>query len=253
MSTTQNPLTSSTEEVTTRTTATTRPITTSSTLSGSFKLGCKVPDHNGPLGEGWEANSQYAQSIIVERRTNPNVPNGELDPENFGKWTEFATCLKNVLLLVEAQAYFKETEKYAFTVNTNRQPVAENGKSAGREMRNDTILAGGVIGSSKYASAIAENLYNKIKDKGDPPRKFHGAGVRYNEKADGSDSLVLKCTKFLPEDVRADPDLQPMKIQVGNIIFSYPSALSWPYLSNYKNHFIKEIFHYTFSRISTWT
>ena len=27
--------------------------------SSGFKLGCKVPEHNGPLGEGWEANPKF--------------------------------------------------------------------------------------------------------------------------------------------------------------------------------------------------
>ena len=27
-----------------------------------WKLGCKVPNHNGALAEGWETNSKYAQS-----------------------------------------------------------------------------------------------------------------------------------------------------------------------------------------------
>jgi len=28
-----------------------------------FQVGCKVPDHTGPLGEGWEVNHQWDSSI----------------------------------------------------------------------------------------------------------------------------------------------------------------------------------------------
>ena len=88
------------------------PISTNEppTTESQWQLGCKVPDHNGPLGEGWEANSQYHESIDLSRRTNPAVRDGNLDPDQFGMWTELAECLKDVLFLVEAQAYFKEVQ-----------------------------------------------------------------------------------------------------------------------------------------------
>ena len=37
---------------------------------------------------------------------------------------------------------------------------------------------------------------------------------RYNEKADGSDSIVLECIKHLPLWARNDPKMQPYSIQV---------------------------------------
>ena len=46
-------------------------------------------------------------SFNKERRTNPDVSNGELDPEDFGEWWNFANCLKSAMLLIEGQAYFK--------------------------------------------------------------------------------------------------------------------------------------------------
>ena len=37
-----------------------RPPNTSTAPDGRFTVGCKVPDHNGPLGEGFEANSAWS-------------------------------------------------------------------------------------------------------------------------------------------------------------------------------------------------
>ena len=109
---------------------------------GEFQLGCKVPDHNGPLGSGWEANSKYSESIIPSRRTNPDVPDGELDPNEFGIWTDFATCLKNVLELLEGQAHFKETEvlksRYHH-INTNKPPVSDDGSESGQEQGSKSL------------------------------------------------------------------------------------------------------------------
>ena len=179
-----------------------------------FNLGCKVPDHNGPLGEGWEGNSKYSESIKLERRTNPAIEDGELDPNEFGEWTPFATCLKTALHLYEGQAYFKETEILNFHIETNKKHILDDGSKDGMEMTEDTILAGGVVGSSRYASGNAKKLFNKIKNVDDGKRFFHGAGNRYNEQADGSDSIVLKCIKFLPRDAKENATLQPMFIQV---------------------------------------
>lgn len=65
-----------------------------------FELGCKVPDHNGPLAEGWEGNSQWHASTIESRRTD-GVENGDINPSDFGEWAEFTSCLKDVLSLIE--------------------------------------------------------------------------------------------------------------------------------------------------------
>lgn len=51
--------------------------------------------------------SKIFLSFNEERRTDPNVSNGELDPEDFGEWWNFANCLKSAMLLIEGQAYFK--------------------------------------------------------------------------------------------------------------------------------------------------
>jgi len=45
-------------------------------------------------------------------------------------------------------------------------------------------------------------------------RTFHGAGSRYNEKVDGSDSIVGKCFKRLPPAIRNDPTRHPYAIKV---------------------------------------
>ena len=200
-------------EVATTTTTTT---TTPTVKPKEFTLGCKVPDHDGPLGEGWEANTKYSESINIERRTNPAILNGELDTNEFGVWTPLATCLKNALHLYEGQAYFKETETLDIHIDTNKKPIVENGSKNGFELTGDKIIAGGVIGSSGYASAKSAELFNTIKNASDGHKSFHGAGNRYNEKPDGSDSIVLKCLSFLPEHVKANAALQPLSIQVRN-------------------------------------
>ena len=48
------------------------------------------------------------ESIDVSRRTNSQIPNGDLDRKDFGKWTDLAMCLRDVIWLTEAQAYFVE-------------------------------------------------------------------------------------------------------------------------------------------------
>merc|ERR1711920_651021 len=44
-------------------------------------------------------------------------------------------------------------------------------------------------------------------------REFHGAGSRYNEKADGSDAIVEKCFNKLPTAIRKDPSRHPYAIK----------------------------------------
>ena len=38
---------------------------------GEFQVGCKVPDHNGPLAAGWEVNHQWDESLSTDRQS-PN-------------------------------------------------------------------------------------------------------------------------------------------------------------------------------------
>ena len=38
---------------------------------GEFQVGCKVPDHNGPLAAGWEVNHQWDSSLSADRQS-PN-------------------------------------------------------------------------------------------------------------------------------------------------------------------------------------
>ena len=70
-----------------------------------FKLGCKVPDHSGPLAEGWEGNGQWDNSKIESRRTDQN--DGEISSDDFGKWADFANCMKDVLSLHEGKYYLE--------------------------------------------------------------------------------------------------------------------------------------------------
>ena len=56
-----------------------------------FNVGCKVPDHDGPLAEGWEANSQWKENAD---RAMPGVADGEVSSDDFGQWTDFVNCMK---------------------------------------------------------------------------------------------------------------------------------------------------------------
>ena len=58
-----------------------------------------------------------------------------------------------------------------------------------------------------------QELYADMKASGET-RTFHGAGSRYNEKVDGSDSIVSKCFKKLPTAIRRDPTRHPYAIKV---------------------------------------
>jgi hypothetical protein len=177
-------------------------------------LGCKVPDHSGPLAEGWESNKQYSQSIVKSRRPNPDIPDGELNPDDFGVWTAFASCLRDVIFILEGQAYFPETtfspdDEYKI-VDTNQVPIADDGTPDGKRQTGEKILAGSQIGSSDFAAQRTAKLLSNIKSS---RSNVHGAGFRYIESANGSDALVNKCREFLPEHVKNDPGLAPMAIQ----------------------------------------
>ena len=56
-----------------------------------FTVGCKVPDHDGPLAEGWEANSQWKEN---SDRAMPGIADGEVSADDFGQWTDFVNCMK---------------------------------------------------------------------------------------------------------------------------------------------------------------
>ena len=117
-----------------------------------------------------------------------------------------------MLFILEGQAYFKETEKKGSMLDTGRKSVRDDGSSSGEEVQNGNILAGDIIGHSKFASDISQGFYDQIN--GENGRTFHGAGLRYNEKPDGSDALIEECRKFLPVHVQRDESLKPYTIQV---------------------------------------
>ena len=123
--------------------------------------------------------------------------------------------------LIEGQAYFPEakiikdigTVGYSATVFTDLPPHSDNGTVEGQPIPNEPPLAGRIIGESNYAQSHAAKMYDQMKDKNEK-RRFHGGGSRYNEKADGSDSVVSKCFKKLPTPIRNDPNRHPYAIKV---------------------------------------
>ena len=181
-----------------------------------FTLGCKVPDHNGPLGEGFVGNEKW-KADGLEDRHKPNVANGEIDPADFGQWFDFAKCMKNVMHILEGQAYFPEVlvEKTLFKVGYSSQshpemkPHSDDGSATGLEQTDDDVLAGRTVGDSKMAKNHVKELFRTVKDQSDPINtQFHGAGSRFIESQNGSDSLVGKCAKFLPNSAKGPYEIK---------------------------------------------
>ena len=69
------------------TTTTVDPVTLQPITVDEFTLGCKVPDHNGPLVEGFAANSKWkSDAVDAENRHKPGVDDGDIDRNDFGEW-----------------------------------------------------------------------------------------------------------------------------------------------------------------------
>ena len=82
---------------------------TSEPNDDEFTVGCKVPDHDGPLKSGWEVNHQWDESLATDRQSpRASWKNGQLRSDNFDELTDFANCLANVLKLIEGAAYRPE-------------------------------------------------------------------------------------------------------------------------------------------------
>jgi hypothetical protein len=121
--------------------------------------------------------------------------------------------MKNALNILEGQAYMPEIKLTKIAVGKNyigvphpdQKPFTDNGSEEGLEQSDDTIMAGLVIGSSKIAMNRNKQLFKKVKDYSElSDTRFHGAGSRFIENKDGSDSLISRCAKFLPAGA-ADP------------------------------------------------
>lgn len=169
-----------------------------------------MPDHNGPLAQGWEANSKWKDSDLTDRN-NPSVPDGEIDPRDFGEWYDFAKCMKNALQLLEGQAYkpeimiAKKVKKVGYDYETfeHKRPHVDDGSLNGKELMSDAVLAGRPIGMSSIATDWRKFLWRDIKDSSESINQaFHGAGSRFMENKDGSDSIVGRCEKFLPDHAK---------------------------------------------------
>ena len=181
-----------------------------------FTLGCKVADHNGPLAEGFVGNEKWRADGLVGRHK-PNVANGAIDPADFGEWFDFANCMKSAMQILEGQAYFPEimVEKisqkqgYFATSYPERKPYSDNGSARGKEQHDDDVLAGRPVGDSKLAKDNVKELFQSVKDQSDSINtQFHGAGSRFIESQNGSDSLVGRCAKFLPNSANSPYDIK---------------------------------------------
>lgn len=188
-----------------------------------FELSCKVKDHNGPLGEGWENNKLYKSALkksFNDGRYDPNVADGEVKAQDFGKWADLVNCMKGALQLIEGQAYYPETREeikdlgkanYLSTIFENELPVMDgpgkNGKPSPYE--GERPLSGRPIGDSIMAQKHAEQAWEKIEGKNAKKRRFHGGGSRYIEVDDGSDALIAKCIKYIPKNEPGPYKIQP--------------------------------------------
>lgn len=180
-----------------------------------FKLGCKVPDHNGPLGEGWEANEKYRED---SDRHQPGLKNGDISSDDFGKWSKFTDCMKNVMKILEGQAYFPEilVEKipqrvgYSAVSHPDLKPHEDSGDKLGKEISDDMVMAGFPVGESQFAQNNIKNLFSAVKDSDDSgTTRFHGGGSRFIENKNGEDALINKCIKYLPSNAPAAMDIAP--------------------------------------------
>ena len=171
-----------------------------------FVLGCKVRDHQGPLGEGWAANPKWKDTTLTGR-VKTGVATGDIDPNDFGDWYKFAKCMKSALEILEGQAYYPEIKidkvmlktGYVATSYPENKPWKDDGTENGLEMSDDDILAGRTVGDSKMAKENTKELWKNVKDGSESvAKRFHGAGSRFIENKDGSDSLVGRCAKHIP-------------------------------------------------------
>jgi len=182
-----------------------------------FTLGCKVPAHNGALGEGFEGNSNYHADTPLRHK--PHVAEGELDPDNFGKWFDFANCLKSVMNIIEGQALFPEAKNvkewsgqigYSQDLKWDEKPYADDGSLEGNQSTADSVLSGQAIGASNLASARQAELLSKVMSSSEAAEKhFHGAGTRFIEPKNGVNSLISKCAAFLPADEQSPYTIKP--------------------------------------------
>lgn len=79
------------------------PLTEKTLITYSnIKSECAINSHNGPLGEGWEANPQWKS----DPKRSKNVYQGKLDHKDFNQWHQFASCLSMAMKLIEGQAYY---------------------------------------------------------------------------------------------------------------------------------------------------
>lgn len=84
---------------------------------------------------------------------------GDIDPKDFGKWFDFANCLKSALEIIEGQAHFPEAKnlKTVFGVASvvwDEQPYEDDGTLGGNKITDDFVLAGLEIGASKTSKVF---------------------------------------------------------------------------------------------------
>ena len=118
------------------------------------------------------------------------------------------------MFLLEGTAYAPETREtinvlgkanYISKIFENERPMMPDGNYSPDDM---SPLSGMKIGASNMYQNRAATMWSAIST---DDREFHGGGSRYNEKADGSDSLVGHCLDKLPASARASADPYDIK------------------------------------------
>jgi hypothetical protein len=145
------------------------------------------------------------------------VNDGDIDPADFGKWFDFANCLKSALEIIEGQAHFPEAKnlKTVFEVPSvvwDEQPYEDDGTLRGNKISDDFVLAGLEVGASKTSKIRQKNQWRVVNNSRSGFQQFHGAGTRFVEERfieSGADSILSKCARFVPDGEEAAYKIKP--------------------------------------------
>jgi arylsulfatase A-like enzyme len=140
---------------------------------------CAVPEHEGPVGNGFNIKSSAKQA---ER--SPTFVTEQLKVKGFGKFTQFAECMKKVMLEIEGIAHMPELDEKL------KHYAGSEDQALWREEAKDEnyALAGLRNGlnprSLSTATGNARNLPNNHEYMASEPtgtahKYLHGGGSRY--------------------------------------------------------------------------
>ena len=173
-------------------------------ISGRFcrsrpePTGCAVPDHQGPVGNGFNI---VAGAVAADRR--PGHKTEEIEIKGFGDYTKFAKCLLDVMHEIEGIAHFPELdEKLKHTAGAEdtalwREPAKdENYDTSGvrnglnpRSLKSKKSNIRGLTESSEYFASEPVGVKS---------RYLHGSGSRFIQP-NNDEYYIEGCLKYLQE------------------------------------------------------